>query len=105
MPQKTIFLSEKTIKEISALAEKSGKKFSGMCNSLIEKGLTYAYEQEKFLLLKKNQIEQRRILSRILNITSEIFLNSNKEKKHYKIDPKEILYHFKMQANKLVRDE
>jgi len=105
MPQISATIGKSTYDTIKNLEEKEGISSSKICATLIEKGLAYTHEQEKFLLLKKNQIEQQRYLYRLLNICSEMFLNSNKDKNHYKCEPEEILNSFKMKARRNIQDD
>jgi len=104
MPNISAVVTKTTYDLIKKMETTEGISISKICAMLIERGLLYAHEQEKYLLLKKNQVEQRRVLSRILNISSEIFLQLNDEQGHFKGDANEVLRKIHLQAKEKICD-
>ena len=110
MPQISAVISKSILDAIEKKAKEDGISRSKVCTVLLERGLAYSHEQEKFLYLKKNQlelkkdhVEQRRALSRMVNIVSELFLKLNDGEPFYDLDKytaEEILHTIRTKAEK-----
>ena len=105
MPQKSIFLDQKTISNVQKLANERGKKFSSMCSFLVEEGLRQSYTQEQFSFLREIELRNAENILRTLHVVSEMFYSMNDAPSRRfdpDMSPQDILSEIKRVAKQLV---